>query len=104
MLKEKVRVLAYYYAPYSVESNHHLRKPNPGMLELAAREHDIDLKSSWMIGDRMSDVEAGHRAGCKSILILNPQTEDKNEGFAPAEFETESLMQAADFSLQNEGL
>lgn len=47
-----------------------------------------------------SDVEAGHRAGCKSILILNPQTEDKNEGFAPAEFETESLLQAADFSLQ----
>lgn len=47
------------------------RKPMPGMLYRAAREHDIDLENSWMIGDILHDVEAGRRAGCKTILIDN---------------------------------
>ena len=59
----------FYYAPFSVESNHFMRKPNPGMLLAAAQDHQLDLTRSWMIGDRVTDVEAGHRAGCRSILI-----------------------------------
>lgn len=45
------------------------RKPSPGLLLQAARAHRIDLKRSWMVGDILDDVEAGHRAGCKSILL-----------------------------------
>lgn len=45
------------------------RKPLPGMILRAAREHGVDLGRSWMIGDILNDVEAGHRAGCRSILI-----------------------------------
>lgn len=44
------------------------RKPAPGMLLQAAASLQIDLANSWMIGDILDDVEAGHRAGCKSIL------------------------------------
>jgi histidinol-phosphate phosphatase family protein len=44
------------------------RKPAPGMLLRAAREHRIDLASSWMVGDILDDVEAGNRAGCRTIL------------------------------------
>ena len=47
------------------------RKPKDGLLRQAAQELDIDLKSSWMIGDILDDVEAGHRAGCRSVLIHN---------------------------------
>jgi histidinol-phosphate phosphatase family protein len=47
------------------------RKPAPGMLLRAAREHDIDLARSWFIGDILDDVEAGHRAGCRCVLIDN---------------------------------
>ena len=47
------------------------RKPAPGLLLRAAREHDIDLSQSWFIGDILDDVEAGHRAGCRSVLIDN---------------------------------
>lgn len=47
------------------------RKPMPGMLLRAAHEHDIDLTQSWMIGDILNDVEAGRRAGCRTILIDN---------------------------------
>ena len=45
------------------------RKPKPGMIQQAADEHDIDLSSSWMIGDGVNDIQAGQAAGCKTILI-----------------------------------
>lgn len=47
------------------------RKPMPGMLLHAASEHGVDLSASWMIGDILHDVEAGHRAGCRTVLIDN---------------------------------
>ena len=47
------------------------RKPMPGMLLRAAREHGVDCKQSWMVGDILNDVEAGRRAGCKTVLIDN---------------------------------
>lgn len=47
------------------------RKPHPGMLREAAAVHDIDLATSWMIGDTESDVEAGRRAGCRTILVAD---------------------------------
>jgi len=45
------------------------RKPNPGGLLEAAARHEIDLESSYIVGDRWRDVEAGQRAGCKSLFI-----------------------------------
>jgi len=47
------------------------RKPLPGMVLQAAREHQIDLSRSWFIGDILNDVEAGNRAGCRTILLDN---------------------------------
>ncbi|MBX5494963.1 MAG: HAD family hydrolase [Bryobacteraceae bacterium] len=47
------------------------RKPRPGLLLRAASEMNLDLGSSWLIGDILDDVEAGHAAGCRSILIAN---------------------------------
>jgi D-glycero-D-manno-heptose 1,7-bisphosphate phosphatase len=45
------------------------RKPQPGMLLEAARRHGLDLAQSWMIGDKERDIEAGHRAGCRTVLV-----------------------------------
>ncbi len=47
------------------------RKPQPGLLLRAASDHGIDLSASWMVGDILHDVEAGQRAGCKTVLIDN---------------------------------
>jgi D-glycero-D-manno-heptose 1,7-bisphosphate phosphatase len=52
--------------PYAVACG--CRKPQPGMLLRASREYGIDLARSWMVGDILDDVEAGNRAGCRSIL------------------------------------
>ncbi len=47
------------------------RKPQPGMIYRAARDLDIDLSQSWLIGDILDDIEAGRRAGLQTILINN---------------------------------
>jgi histidinol-phosphate phosphatase family protein len=47
------------------------RKPAPGMLLRAAHEHRLDLAQSWFIGDILDDVEAGNRAGCRTVLLDN---------------------------------
>lgn len=61
----------FYFCPHVASTPCDCRKPAPGMLEAAQREHDLDLSSSWLIGDILNDVEAGNRAGCRSILIDN---------------------------------
>ena len=48
------------------------RKPLPGLIEAAAREHEIDLSRSWVIGDDVDDIEAGVRAGCNTAWIGDP--------------------------------
>ena len=45
------------------------RKPEPGMLWDAAKKWDIDLKSSYIVGDRASDITCGIRAGCKTVFV-----------------------------------
>jgi D,D-heptose 1,7-bisphosphate phosphatase len=45
------------------------RKPKPGLLFQAAEEQDVDLPRSWMIGDGLTDIEAGKAAGCKTMLL-----------------------------------
>ncbi|HEY3243386.1 MAG TPA: HAD family hydrolase [Phycisphaerae bacterium] len=72
------RLDAIYYCPY-LDSEEavveaycrasELRKPAPGMLLKAAQELDLDLDRSWMIGDGARDIEAGRRAGCRTILL-----------------------------------
>jgi D-glycero-D-manno-heptose 1,7-bisphosphate phosphatase len=52
-----------------LKSNCKCRKPEPGLLLKAAEELDINLSLSWMIGDGLTDIQAGEKAGCKTILL-----------------------------------
>ena len=54
---------------HSGEDRCDCRKPSPGLLIQAAREHQIDLTQSLMVGDRWRDIDAGLNAGCKTVLI-----------------------------------
>ncbi len=80
-----IDVLSFYYAPFLVESNHPMRKPGSGMLEAGIRDHNVDRKVSWMVGDRMTDVEAGHRAQLKSIFLAGTENPDESP-YDDAEF------------------
>ena len=55
--------------PYAVACS--CRKPEPGLILHAAREHQVDLAHSWLIGDILNDIEAGRRSGCKTVMINN---------------------------------
>jgi histidinol-phosphate phosphatase family protein len=78
------RLDGIYYCPHDKEPPCACRKPSPGMLLTAAREHQIDLSASWMVGNSDSDIEAGKRAGCHTIRILaDPPAENGgNDHFA----------------------
>ena len=60
---------AIYFCADHPDSPSERRKPQPGMLYEAASELDIDLSSSWMIGDKPIDVECGRNAGCRTMLV-----------------------------------
>jgi D-glycero-D-manno-heptose 1,7-bisphosphate phosphatase len=75
------------FHPGQGQSDCDCRKPRPGMLLRAARELNIDLAQSWMVGDRWRDVDCGHAAGCRTIFI--------DRGYA------EELKQKPDFSAGN---
>ncbi|MCB0365082.1 MAG: HAD family hydrolase [Bdellovibrionaceae bacterium] len=95
-----VDFLSFHDAPYMTDTDHWYRKPNPGMILEGAKFYDIDLAASWMVGDRMTDVEAGHRAGTKSILLGSLESPDGSE-FAPPEAHVQSLLEVADFILRH---
>ena len=75
------------------------RKPSPGLLLAAAKAYGIDLEASFMIGDRWKDIEAGQRAGCKTIF-LDRQYQERHSDKA-ADFSTVSLLEAAQWIKQN---
>ena len=75
------------------------RKPAPGMLLRAAREHAIDLKHSWLVGDILDDIEAGHRAGCRAVLIDYENATPDSPVRVP-DYRVENLQQAAERILE----
>ena len=58
------------------------RKPKPGMLLQAARDHGINLRKSWMVGDGLNDVQAGRAAGCRTILVTKLKLDQVEQFFA----------------------
>ena len=60
------------------------RKPSPGMILSLAKKHKLDLTSSWMIGDSGTDIVAGQRAGCRTILVADETGESKADARVPS--------------------
>ncbi len=61
---------AFYFCPHLPTDGCRCRKPNTGMIEQASKDYAIDLENSWMIGDKVIDVETGFNAGIKTALVL----------------------------------
>lgn len=71
-----VHLSGFYYCPHHPQGTVQpyaracgCRKPLPGLIEQAAKQHSIDLAQSWFIGDILDDMEAGKRAGCRTVLV-----------------------------------
>ena len=61
---------AFYFCPHLPGDSCDCRKPRLGMIEAAARDLDIDLERSWMIGDKAIDVETGKNVGVSTAFVL----------------------------------
>ncbi len=84
---------ASYYCPHAPDDPCDCRKPAPGMVLRAAREHAIDLAASYFVGDREADIECGRRAGMRSILV---RTGYGAEQTCPADLIVADAVEAAD--------
>ena len=73
-IKNKLKISKMYNC-YCYKTNCKFKKPNPGMITKAAKEFNIDLKKSYMIGDRWKDIVSGKKAKCKTILIKKSYSE-----------------------------
>ncbi len=69
--KSNAIIDSIYVCPHGIKEKCACRKPEPGMIFQAARELNIDLSNSYMIGDSLTDIEAGKKAGCKTILLAD---------------------------------
>jgi len=96
-LKNKTKVDAIYSCIHSQNDNCYCRKPKPGMILNAAKKHNINLKKSFMIGDRSSDILAGKKAKCRSIF-LDKKYFEKKPKVQEATFN--NLMQATNYILK----
>lgn len=86
LLKIGVKIRYCYYCPHHPEKaiakynlNCSCRKPNPGMIYMGITDFNIDVAKSFMVGDKKSDVEAGRRAGIRSILITKSEYVESEE-------------------------
>lgn len=64
-----VQLDGIYFCPHDKNDACPCRKPEPGMILAAAKAHDVCLADSYLVGDRASDIEAGKRAGVKTVLV-----------------------------------
>ena len=101
---EGVDIVSFHSAPFMTDYNHPTRKPNAGMLREAASWYNFDLSKSWMVGDRMTDVESGHRAGCRSVLIGTSDSPEGSPFRAPEIFAPNLLVAAHEIVARSTGV
>ncbi|HEY3384190.1 MAG TPA: HAD family hydrolase [Vicinamibacterales bacterium] len=101
----RARIDAYYYCPHHPDGlvpeftrPCECRKPKPGLIHRAARDLDIDLAHSFVVGDRWLDVELGRAAGTRTVLVRTGYGSDEEarpQDSAPADHVADNLMAAA---------
>jgi D-glycero-D-manno-heptose 1,7-bisphosphate phosphatase len=76
--KNKISILDVFHCPHGPKSNCSCRKPSPGMLINAQNKYNLDMKSSWLIGDKESDIIAAELAGISNTILFNESNENLN--------------------------
>jgi len=102
--KNGISILKTYFSPYHPEKGigkykktTRCRKPDPGMLEEAAKNFEIDNENSWMIGDKWADVKCGKNFGIRSILVKTGKGGSDEKHKTDVAFIADDLLDAAKF-------
>ena len=91
-LRRELPIEAIYSCFHDHADNCACRKPLPGLIFAAQEDHNIDLRGSFMVGDRWSDVAAGEAAGCATFLVSRPYSQAER---CSPRFTVQSLLEAA---------
>jgi D-glycero-D-manno-heptose 1,7-bisphosphate phosphatase len=98
-----IELLDWFACPHGTNSRCDCRKPEPGMILHALKIYEADPAECWMIGDILTDVEAGRRAGLRTILITNGnETEWDFERYRVPDFCGDDLDKAAAIILKED--
>jgi len=91
--KQNIDILKVYFCPHSPEINCNCRKPNIGMILQSLDDFDINLNNSWLIGDKISDIECAKNAKIGNKILISNETQN-SEDFLVAKslFETINLI------------
>lgn len=76
--KENISIIEVYFCPHHPDDKCKCRKPGIFFLKQAEKDHDIDLTNSWVIGDKLTDIKMGEKAGCKTLLIKSKYNSDSS--------------------------
>jgi D-glycero-D-manno-heptose 1,7-bisphosphate phosphatase len=96
LLRQGITLEASYHCPHTPDDLCRCRKPEIDLFHRAQRELGAVLSESWMIGDRLSDIQAGARAGCQGQVWIGKAGEDSNPGEeTPAHLCADNLLEAA---------
>ena len=71
--ERKIKIKDVFFCPHAPEDQCRCRKPNTGMIESAVIAHNIDLSRSWMIGDKLSDVQLARNSGISKAIFIGAQ-------------------------------
>lgn len=93
--KNGITLSKIYFCPHTISDNCSCRKPKTGLIERAQKDLDIDLKNSWFIGDKTSDITAGFTVGCHTILVKTGYKGEDSEYDVKPEFIAKDLRDAA---------
>ena len=100
--EQGVNISGIYFCPHSPEAGCPCRKPNPTLVTLAARDFNLELSSSFFIGDTDKDLETGDRAGCRTIFVATGQQliEEITMSNVRIDYIAKSLKEGADWVLK----
>lgn len=101
LTSENISLTDYFICPHAPEENCDCRKPGPGLARQAAMKLGIDLKSTFVIGDKPADVNLGKAVGAKSILVLTGKGKESVDKCKP-DFIAQDLAEAADWIEQQQ--
>ncbi len=103
LAKGGARVDAIYYCPHLPDDNCECRKPKPTLLFRAASDLAIDIRQSYIIGDREMDIEMGRRAGCRAALLILQDGGKARARRIQDETAFESVLEAVMWLLRHDG-
>ena len=101
---EGAKIDDLFFCPHMPDAGCRCRKPAPGMMLDASKKHNIDLRTSFVIGDRMMDIEMAHKVGSKAILVPEPGDQydvesEKRISKERPDYQTDTFLRAVEWIL-----